>query len=328
MNQWAKLLAILAVAAFVATGCSGGGETPVTPNAFLRIITPNGGEEWIPGSDHEITWVSQYIDGTVIIECSRDNFVSDINLIAADEPNDGSYLWEHIPSDFNHTVRIRISWTDYPTVNDISDDDFSIVDFGWARTWGGSYRDKGYAVATDGSGNVYVTGWFEGTVDFDPDGDGDPHTSNGIYDVFLSKFDSSGNFEWARTWGGSNWDEGLGVAIDDSGNVYITGYYCYTVDFNPDGGDPHTSNGWTDGFLSKFNSSGNFEWARSWGGSNRDPGNGVATDDSGNIYVTGYFQKTVDFAPTDPPCNENPDEHISNGYIDVFLTKHLPDGCW
>jgi hypothetical protein len=200
--------------------------------------------------------------------------------------------------------------------------------FEWARTWGGSDTDLGCGVAADGSGNVYITGSFLSTVDFYPGG-GDPHTSNGGADVFLSKFDSLGNFEWARTWGGSAYDEGRGVATNGSGNVYATGYFQGTVDFNPEGGNDQFSNGAWDVFLSKFDSSGNFEWARTWGGSGLDDGRGVAADGSGNVYITGYFYNyTVDFAPTDPPCNEDPDEHTSYGYRDVFLTKHLPDGCW
>jgi len=201
-------------------------------------------------------------------------------------------------------------------------------DFEWARTWGGSKIDRGLGVAADAIGNLYVAGRFTGTVDFDPGG-GEPHTSNGDEDVFLSKFDSSGDFEWARTWAGPNSDSHLGTAADGSGYVYVAGQFMGTVDFDPDGGDPHTSNGWEDVFLTKFDSSGNFEWARTWGGPDWDHGYGVATDGFGSIYSTGWFLGTVDFAPTGPPCNEDPDEHDSGEYrCDSFLTKHLPDGCW
>jgi len=190
---------------------------------------------------------------------------------------------------------------------------------GWARTWGGTGEDDGYDVAVDGSGNVYVTGWFIGTVDFDPGSGVDNHTSNGPWDVFLSKFDSSGAFKWARTWGGSNDDDvGTDVAVDGSGNVYVTGWFRGTVDFDPGSGvDNRTSNGYDDVFLSKFDSLGDFKWARTWGGgSNYDWGLGVAVDGSGNVYVTGRFSGKADFDP-----GSGVDNHTSHGHTDVFLSK-------
>jgi len=199
--------------------------------------------------------------------------------------------------------------------------------FQWARTWGGPYPDWGYGVATDSSGNVYVTGYFWGTnVNFDPGGS-DPHSSNGGSDVFISKFNSSGNFQWARTWGGTSEDDGGGVATDSSGNVYVTGYFWGTnVNFNPGGSDPHSSNGDYDVFISKFNSSGNFQWARTWGGISSIQwvnGYGVATDGSGNIYATGYFDGTnVNFDP------DGLDPHSSHGYGDVFISKFNSSGTF
>jgi hypothetical protein len=199
--------------------------------------------------------------------------------------------------------------------------------FVWARTWGGSdnfWGDWGYGVAVDGSGNAYVTGYFWGdSVDFDPGTSVDPHSTNGDYDIFLSKFDSNGTFVWARTWGGSGEDDGYGVDVDGSGNVYVTGYFQdNSVDFNPDptAVDPHSSNGYNDIFLSKFDSNGTFVWARTWGGSDSDIGYGIAADGSGNVYVSGCFQGNVDFDP-----GSGVDNHTSNGAGDVFLSKFPPD---
>jgi hypothetical protein len=171
---------------------------------------------------------------------------------------------------------------------------------------------------------------FQGTsVDFNPDPTADDrYSSNGGSDIFLSKFDSSGTFVWARTWGGSDDDEGSGVAVDGSGNVYVTGDFQGTsVDFNPDptSVDPHSSNGSEDTFLSKFDSSGTFLWAHTWGGSDNDEGRGIAVDGSGNLYLTGDFQGTsVDFNP-DPTAD---DPHSSKGEGDIFLSKFKPDGYW
>jgi hypothetical protein len=166
-----------------------------------------------------------------------------------------------------------------------------------------------------------VTGYFDGTVDFDPGSGVDPHSSNGAEDIFLSKFDSSGNFIWARTWGVGN---GYGVVVDGSGNAYVTGWFYDTVDFDPGSEiDNHTSNGINDIFLSKCDSSGNYKWARTWGGSDGEEGKSVAVDGSGNPYVTGYFQLTVDFDP-----GSGVDNHTSNGDWDIFLSKYDSNGNW
>jgi len=218
---------------------------------------------------------------------------------------------------FRETVDFNPGGGDPHTANGLLDVFLSKFDssgnFVWARTWGGLGSEYGYGLAVDGFGDAYVTGHFEGTVDFDPDG-GDPHTSNAV-DTFLSKFDSSGDFQWARTWGGPYTDMGIGVAEDGSGNVYATGVFLGTVDFNPLGGDPHTADDWADVFLSKFDSSGNFQWAQTWGGIGWDGGWDVAAAFSGEVYVVGYFEGTFGFDPTVP----DPDE--SNGWFDIFLTK-------
>jgi len=196
-------------------------------------------------------------------------------------------------------------------------------DFQWARTWGGTgYNDRGYGVAVDGSGSVYVTGEFLDTVDFDPGPGTDEHTSKGITDCFLSKFDSEGEFQWARTWGGVDWDQGYGVAVSGSGSVYVAGKFRYTVDFDPGSGvDEHTSNGWEDVFLSKFDEEGGFQWARTWGGVDGEESYGVAVGGSGSVYVTGHFLYTVDFDP-----GPGVEEHTSNGGWDVFLSKIDSEG--
>jgi len=195
---------------------------------------------------------------------------------------------------------------------------------GWARTWGGSDYDIGYAAAMDASGNVYVTGSFKHTVDFDPGIGVDNHTASGPYaaeDIFLSKYDSSGNFIWARTWGSIYTDEGLGITVDGAGNPSVTGYFGGTADFDPGSGvDNHTAE--QDAvFLSVFDSSGNFNWARTWGEHAGDWGYGIGLDESGSVYVTGLFSYTVDFDP-----GSGIDDHVSNGDADIFLTKFDSSG--
>jgi len=193
---------------------------------------------------------------------------------------------------------------------------------GWALTWGGSDDDNGYAVAVAGLGNAYITGRFTGTCDFDPGSGADSHTSNGGFDVFLSKYDSSGNSLWTRTWGGTDNDSGSGVAADVLGNVYITGDFWGECDFDPGSGtDNHSSNGFVNPFLSKFDPDGYFLWARTWGGTEGVGGYGICVDSPGSVYVTGNFKGTCDFYP-----DTGVDDHSSNGYSDAFLSKFDSDG--
>jgi hypothetical protein len=199
--------------------------------------------------------------------------------------------------------------------------------FHWGRTWGGTSQDWGYGVGCDSTLGVCVGGLFGSTVDFDPAG-GDVRSSAGHMDVFVTRFDSSGNHEWARTWGGPEGDEGAGVSVDVYGNVHVTGFFHGTIDFDPDGGDLHTSNGEGDAFLSIFDRYGNFVWARTWGGPRWDRSHKSAVDPGGSTFVTGWTSDTANFAPSTYPCYSDPVYRTSNGDLDVYLTKYPISGCW
>jgi hypothetical protein len=193
---------------------------------------------------------------------------------------------------------------------------------GWVRTWGGTKNEMGDAVATDPLGNAYVVGWFVGTVDFDPGPGVDNHDCLHSCDCFLSKFDSNGNFLWARTWGDFDWDEAESLAVDSSGNAYVAGYFMLTVDFDPGPGvDNHTSNGDRDAFLVKFGPNGDFMWARTWGGKEPESHNCITGGPSGSLYVSGYFEGTIDFDP-----GSGVDDHTSNGDVDAYLSSFDADG--
>ena len=91
--------------------------------------------------------------------------------------------------------------------------------FEWAKSFGGTYNDMGFSISIDASGNVYTTGYFEGTVDFNPGAGTSNLTSAGGLDVFVQKMDASGNFLWAKSFGGIYNDQGYFISIDASGNI-------------------------------------------------------------------------------------------------------------
>ncbi|MGW8325072.1 MAG: CFI-box-CTERM domain-containing protein, partial [Desulfobacterales bacterium] len=192
--------------------------------------------------------------------------------------------------------------------------------YGWTITMGGTAGDFGQSVTTDSYGNVYITGYFSGTdVDFDPGSGIDPHTAVGEQDIFLTKFDSDGNYLFTKTMGGTAGDFGQSVALDGNGNVYITGYFSGTdVDFDPGAGtDYHTSKGYEDIFITRINFEGSYDVTATMGGTNHDYGQSVAVNSSDNVYITGSYSGTnVDLNP-----GTGTDYHTSKGDEDIFLTK-------
>lgn len=135
--------------------------------------------------------------------------------------------------------------------------------FIWAVSFGTTSSEIGYGITVDNLGNVFTCGTFSNTVDFDPGLATSYITSNGSVDVFIQKLDPAGNLIWAKALGGAQSDFGSSIQVDNSGNVYTTGYFQGNADFNPSGSTNNlSSNGSRDVFISKLNSSGNFVWAQ------------------------------------------------------------------
>lgn len=212
---------------------------------------------------------------------------------------------------------------------------------GWTKTWGGSSNESARNVVADKWGNLYVVGEFAGTVNFDPAGPNPSATfisHNGTIDAFLSKFDSNGNFQWTRTWGGGpvggtgavGRDAANGVAVDVLGNVYVSGLYQSTVDLGA--GIVITSNapvGSNNIFVAKFSSNGTTQWVRAWGGTTGGEAYSVAVDQVREyVYVQGDWSSNasvnggqVDFNPGG--ANGLRSNH---GFYDAFLSKYDLNG--
>lgn len=194
--------------------------------------------------------------------------------------------------------------------------------FLWAKSLGAADKDIGFSIVTDSFGNIYTSGYFAETVDFDPGQGIATLASNGEDDVFVLKLDSEGDFQWVKSLGGIGWAEGLSIDIDSYDNVYFTGRFYGTLSFDLGSGMVDlTSIGDWDIYISKLNSNGDFMWVKSIGGTNYEKSISITVDDYGNVYSTGFFKGTVDF---------NPGVGINNltsfGSRDIFIFKLSSEG--
>ena len=146
----------------------------------------------------------------------------------------------------------------------------------WARQIGTSEADFGYGIAVDGSGNIYITGSTRGDL-------GAPN--QGGRDAFIVKYSSGGTVRWTRQIGSAESERASGIAVDASGNVYITGETWGDL------GGPNR--GVQDAFIVACDSDGTLQWARQFGTTGGDSASDIAVDDSGTIYVTGWSEGDI-----------------------------------
>jgi hypothetical protein len=156
----------------------------------------------------------------------------------------------------------------------------------WAQRAGGTSSEYAYGITTDAGGNVLLTGSFNSSsITF---GSTVLTNTSANDDIFLVKYDPSGNVLWAKKAGSSSSDIAQSVASDTAGNVVITGSFnSASIVF---GTDTLTNSGGRDVFVMKYDAFGNELWATSAGGTADDYGYDVSADNNGNIMVGGSFK--------------------------------------
>jgi len=213
------------------------------------------------------------------------------------------------------------------TLNSAGDEDGFITKldaggiFVWAKGIGGADDDAIHAFDLNVDDEILATGRFSGVTDFDPGAGTSNKTSAGKDDAFVLKIDVNGNFNWVKSFGSIDDDEGLDI-IEDGGNILTTGYFNGTVDFDPGNNSFNlTSDGESDVFISKLTADGDMIWSKRFGSIGEEEGTAINTDQDGNVYTTGIFSGLVDF---DPNTGE---EHIASiGEINVFVSKLTATG--
>src|SRR5436309_709643 len=166
--------------------------------------------------------------------------------------------------------------------------------FRWVAQAGGAFDDFSRGIAADAAGNCYVTGVFQGTGPF-----GNTNlTAHAVadFDIFVAKYNTTGDLVWVQQAGGSLDDVGFGIAVDGAGNTTVTGYFkSPTATFGPFTLVNNSTTNSPDIFVARYDSLGNVLWAKSAGGTDVDYGYAIAADTSGNCYLSGVFSGTASF---------------------------------
>jgi hypothetical protein len=182
----------------------------------------------------------------------------------------------------------------------------------WHTFYGSASDDYGYAIAVDGSSNVYVAGF--GYATWQGDGNADPlHAYGGGYDLVVVKLNSSGAYQWHTFYGSASDDYGYAIAVDGSSNVYVAGFGYATWQGDGDTNPLHAYRGSVDIVVVKLTSSGAYQWHTFYGSGDIDWGHAIAVDGSSNVYIAGYSD-----AAWQGDNNTNP-LHAYSGNYDIVV---------
>ena len=186
----------------------------------------------------------------------------------------------------------------------------------WSSYLGGNGNEAGEGIAITSDGSCYLTG-RTASSDFPTLNAYDP-THNGNWDVFITKFSTSGSLLWSTFFGGALWDEALGITVASDNSCYITGF-AGSSDFPLLNAFNSTYGGYGDAFITKFSSEGFLLWSTYLGGSNGDRGYDIAVTSDGSCYVTGETSSSN--FPT-----KNAYDSTYNGVYDAFVTRYSSEG--
>jgi hypothetical protein len=241
---------------------------------------------------------------------------------------------------FNGTVDFfpgegTYSFTSKGTSNDIFIQKLdSLGNFSWAKRIGGNESEQVNSMKIDNESNIITTGFFSDTVDFDPSVNTNNLISSSGIEMFIQKMSPLGEFNWVKRIGNTT-DKifptecrGEAIAVDADDNIYLVGEFLGTIDFDPgtDTFDLEFNNDLSgpyanDIFILKIDASGNFLWAKQVGSKLSDYATSIDIDNSGNLYITGFFEGTVDFDPSEATFNLT-----SFGTTDAFILKLSSEG--
>lgn len=186
---------------------------------------------------------------------------------------------------------------------------------GWVWAQAGSGAVYAFGLSVDKLGNSYYTGYFSGgSTSFG----GYTLTNNGGNDMFVVKYDPSGNVLWARSSGGSNDDEGYCSAVDTSGNVYVGGMFLSSAITFGVTTLSYSGGGAAQPFIVKYDANGNVLWAKCGSGGGGNTAQSMGIDEDGDTYLGGYFSTA---SLTFGAITLN-----SSGNNNMFLTKYNTNG--
>ncbi|CAH0995711.1 hypothetical protein EMA8858_01836 [Emticicia aquatica] len=262
------------------------------------------------GAEYESLFIAKYNTSGTLLSYTKEQ-ATNVSVIPTDlhiDSNDNVY----VSGSYYGTVAFGGIYNYTP----LGDNDAFIAKYNtslaiqWVKSEGGTGPDIAQKVVTDASGNVFVAGTYQSTINFN--GGAIQKTSNGWSDIFVAKYTSAGLITWVNSVGGVNYDYLKDIYHNGSNALYIAGTY---YDATTIGTENYTSNGMADLFMAKFDINGVYQSSFSVGGTEED---GVflsiVKDSQGTLFLAGDFQGTI---------TVNGSDYVSKGSVDIFLATIL-----